>query len=234
MDILEERFNAKFAEPARYRPIYHVSGFTAPIYPVISNDNTERIQYFQWGLIPSWIKDEKGADSIKLKTLNAKAETIFEKPSFRISIRSRRCLVLVDGFFEWRHEGGQKYPYYIKMKEHVPFALAGIWDEWKNLGSGESVKSFSIITTEANALLEKIHNTKKRMPVILDRSSENRWLAPDLDEEGIKELLVPYDNNDLEVHTVSKLISSKGNNKNVPEVQEKFEYPELKKKQVKL
>jgi putative SOS response-associated peptidase YedK len=184
--------------------------------------------------VPFWAKDERTADNIRMKTFNAKAETIFEKPSFRTSIKTKRCLVLVDGFFEWQHISGNKYPYYIRKADESAFALAGIWDSWENKNTGEEERTFSIITTEANTLLAQIHNTKKRMPVILKQADEQNWLSEDLGAEEIKTLLLPYDGDDLEAHTVSKLITTRGKNKNLKEVQEEFEYEELKAKQSKL
>ena len=184
--------------------------------------------------MPFWAKDERTADNIRMKTFNAKAETIFEKPSFRTSIKSKRCLVLVDGFYEWQHKSGNKYPYYIRLADESAFALAGIWDRWENKSTGEEERTFSIITTEANPLLAEIHNTKKRMPVILKQADEQNWLAVDLEVDDIKSLLQPYDGDDLKAHTVSRLITAMGKNKNVEEVQKPYEYKELKNTQMKL
>jgi putative SOS response-associated peptidase YedK len=233
-ELLEAQFDARFLNPESYKPIYHVSAFSTPRFPIISNADIHQIQLFQWGLIPHWVNDESQADKIRFLTFNAKAETIFEKPSFRSSIKSKRCLVIVDGFYEWRHEGGSKYPYYIRMKDDRAFALAGIWESWENKNSGDSIKTFSIITTAANPLLSEIHNTKKRMPVILAQADEKKWLGEELDKDGIISLLQPYPDDDLTAHTVSKLITARGKNKNVPEVMEKFDYDELRSKQSKL
>ena len=126
--------------------------------------------------------------NIRQRTLNARAETIFEKPAFRYSIISKRCLVLADGFFEWRHENKKTFPYYIRFKNQSPFAFAGIWDSWKNPETQEEVKTYSVITTKANPLLEKIHNTQKRMPVILETESERTWLQSDLERDKIQSL----------------------------------------------
>ena len=109
--------------------------------------------------MPFWTKDEVAAERIRTQTLNARAETIHQKPSFRASIMTKRCLVLVDGFYEWREEGKKKYPYYISLASNDAFALAGIWDRWLNNSTGEVKDTFSIITTRANPLLERIHNT---------------------------------------------------------------------------
>jgi putative SOS response-associated peptidase YedK len=110
-DYLEERFEVAFEQPDLFSPVYHASGFSAPSHPVITSDDAHSIKFFRWGLIPFWTKDETAAERTRTRTLNARAETIHAKPSFRSSIMTRRCLVLVDGFYEWREEGKKKYPY---------------------------------------------------------------------------------------------------------------------------
>lgn len=134
---------------------------------MISNDKPDLIELYTWGLIPFWVKNLEAANKISERTLNARSETIFEKPSFRHSIMSKRCLIIADGFFEWQHENKKAYPYYIKLKGNETFGIAGIWDSWTNPESKEEMRTFSVITTAANSLLEKVHNTRKRMPVIL-------------------------------------------------------------------
>ena len=226
-DYLEKRFQAKFEHPNLFEPIYHHSGFSAPLHPVIANESVQSIQFFQWGLVPFWTKDESAAERIRTQTLNAKAETIHQKPSFRASIMTKRCLVLVDGFYEWREVGNSKYPYYITLVTGDAFALAGIWDSWQNNKTGEVKETFSIITTRANSLLERIHNTRKRMPVILRQADERRWLEKNLDRTAIDSLLEPYDASLMQAHTVSRLISTKRPNTNVPEVMREFQYEGL-------
>ena len=224
MDDLEKRFGARFTQPDLYKPFYHVSGFSAPLLPVIPNEDIHAIELFQWGLVPFWTKDERSAHIIRFRTLNARAETVFEKPSFRHSIIKKRCLVLVDGFYEWHEKDSKKYPYYIRLGNHDTFALAGIWDNWSNEVSGETRNTFSIITTRANSLMERIHNTRKRMPVILRREDEQRWLGGKTDREQIISLLSPYNDNEMEAYKVSPLISRRGENTNNPEVMEKYSY----------
>jgi len=226
-DYLEKRFQAKFEQRDLFEPIYHHSGFSAPLHPVIANGSIESIRFFQWGLVPFWTKDESAAERIRTQTLNARAETIHQKPSFRASIMTKRCLVLVDGFYEWREESNRKYPYYITLTNNDAFALAGIWDKWLNSSTGEMKETFSIITTRANPLLERIHNTKKRMPVILKREDEKEYLERNLHAGEIDALLQPYDDKEMQAHTVSRLISTKRANTNVPEVMSKFTYEGL-------
>jgi len=232
IDYLQKKFDAEFAEPALYEPLYYASAFTLPRLPVIRNDDIKKIKMPTWGLVPSWIKDERSAEDIRFKTFNARAESLHEKPSFRHSIREKRCLVLADGFFEWREFRGKKYPYYIRLRDRSAFGFAGIWDRWEN--GTNNLDTFSIITTRANPLLEKIHNTKKRMPVILREDDEKRWLSDDLSTDEVNSLLVPCDDKDMEAYTISRLITQRGIEKNVPRVIEKFDYPELKHTQSRL
>ncbi len=221
-DYIENRFHVRTGEDLE--PFYHRSAVDAPFMPVISDEKKEELSMYKWGLIPHWVKDEDQADNIRKGTVNARSETIFEKPSFRNPIRKRRCLVIADGFFEWREVGGRNYPYYIKLKDYEAFAFAGIWDS----GSyPNSPKTFSIITTEANPLLAKIHNKKKRMPVILEREDEVRWLKPGLDEDEIVELMGQYDQDKMEAYPVRRLITQRGVDDDVPEVIEPYEYSEL-------
>ena len=232
---IELRFHAKFQEPDMYEPMYHVSAFSLPKVPVITNDESKVIKMLNWGLIPFWIKDEKSMEDIRQKTFNARSETMFEKPSFRTSIKNKRCLVITDGFFEWRHVKGINYPHYIKMAKGGAFAMAGIWDTWTNKETEEKLSTFSIITTKANPLLEKIHNKKKRMPAILRKKDERRWLEPEVSKDEIFSMLSPIDDSCLDAYSVSKLVSNRRTkNTNVPEVLKRYEYKELNTEQAKL
>jgi putative SOS response-associated peptidase YedK len=162
--------------------------------------------------------------------MNARAESIFEKPSFRSAAEQRHCLVLTDGFFEWQEYEGKNYPYYIRLKNHEPFAMAGLWESWTDSKTAELLKTYTVITTKANPLMEQIHNKKKRMPVILPKDHERDWIAPSLDKSTAEALLVPYDESLMEAFTISRLITSRQRNPNAPEVLEPFTYPELQKK----
>lgn len=208
-------------------PIYYSSGFDFPKMPVITHTDPETLQRFSWGLIPFWVKTPGEAREIRTFTLNARSETVLTKPAFRNAIRKKRCLVPAEGFYEWRLFNGKKYPYYIHLKNTDVFSFAGIWDEWADPSTGEVVKTYSILTTEANPLLAKIHNTKKRMPVILPPHEEKTWLRDDLNDKDILALTKPYDENLMEAHTISKLITSRTENRNVPEVREKYDYSDL-------
>lgn len=226
-EILEKRFEAEFETTESIQPLYLVSGFSHSKLPVICSENKKKIKLLTWGLIPSWVKDEKQAGELMNMTLNAKAETVFTLPSFKSSIKQKRCLALVDGFYEWRTINKNKYPYFIYLKNKEPFAFGGIYSDWVNKATGEIINTFSIITTKANPLMEKIHNTKMRMPLILSRETEKEWLNNDLSETQITEIMQPFDEEQMQAHTISKLITNRNENPNKPEIQNIFEYPEL-------
>lgn len=203
-----------------YKEYHTVSGFTHPNLVVIESNN---IQMFNWGLIPSWCKDEVKAKELAVMTLNAKSETVFEKPSFR-SILKKRCVLPVDGFFEWQTEGKNKFPYFIYLKSEEPLFLGCLYDTWVNNQTGEIINGFSIITTEANELLAEIHNTKKRMPLILNEDKISKWNDVNTTKEDLQTLMVPYDSSLMGAHTISKRITDRSQNPNVPEVIEPFSY----------
>ena len=189
---LEKRFNARLDKNLPYRKQNRVSAFAIPDCPVICSDAPGEIKLFKWGLIPSWSRNEEYAKEIRMKTFNAKSETITEKASFRHLVKTRKCLVLTNGFYEWQARGKEKQPYFIQVKDTEAIALAGLFDSWTNRMTGEILNTFTIITTRANPLLEKIHNTKKRMPVILDRDDELKWIDPVLPLEKTLGYLQPF------------------------------------------
>jgi putative SOS response-associated peptidase YedK len=133
---------------------------------------TREFAMLRWGLIPFWAKDR----SIGNRMINARAETVAEKPSFRAAYRKRRCVVLADGFYEWREESNGKRPYYISLASGAPFAFAGLWEDWHAKDSEESIQSTTIITTAASKFMSKLHD---RMPIVLEKDAANRWLAGD-------------------------------------------------------
>lgn len=178
---LERRFGAKFKEPDAYTTGSRVNAFSLPKLPVICNDKPEEIRLYTWGLIPYWIKDAGKANEIRMKTFNARCESLAEKASYRNIIGIKRCLVLVNGFYEWQTLEKSKIPYYIGLNDETAIALAGLFDQWINPLTGEIIDTFTIITTKANPMLEIIHNLKKRMPVILSEENQKRWLDPKSD-----------------------------------------------------
>lgn len=184
------RFGRAWDRVRDFRPVYRLSAFRHAPYPVVTAD--PYLGYFRWGLIPFWTATLEEALAIRNRTANARAETIFRKPSFREPIRKRRCLIPVSGFFDWRDAGGYKVPYYVTSPGEAILALAGIYDRWYNRQLDEWVETYAVITTEANSLMSRIHNTNLRMPAILPRADEPRWLDPDLDESAIGRMLRPY------------------------------------------
>lgn len=221
---LENRYNAKFNQQANYNPIYHGHAFGFMKWPVITNKKTNEIQEFNWGLIPSWVKSKEEAQKIRTYTFNAQSETAFEKPSFKTSIKSKRCIIPSTGFFEWQTVNLKKYPYFISLINQEIFSMAGLWEEWTDKQTGEILNTFSILTTVANPLMEKIHNIKKRMPVILLPEYENYWLEDDISKERIVSICKPINDDLMHAYTISKLISSKNENSNIEEVQKENKY----------
>lgn len=211
--IIEDRFDVK-VDSTRYKPRYN----SAPSQDlaVISNVSPHEVSFYRWGLIPFWAKDK----SIGNKLINAKAETIAEKPSFKNSLKRKRCLVLSDGFYEWKSvDKKEKIPYRITLKDNGLFAMAGLWDSWKD-SDGTVIHSFTIITTTPNSLMENIHT---RMPVILKREFEKAWLTDD-NTDFLQTLLKSYPENEMTAYPVSKLVNSPVND--VPELLKPAEYPD--------
>ncbi len=221
---LEKRYGADLIDHDKYRPSYYYHAYSLPLMPVICSDDPGLIHLFRWGLIPSWIEEEQEANDIMTKTFNARSETIDTKPAFRESFISRRCLVPVRGFFEWQHIGGRKIPWYISLRDEDIFSLAGIWDSWKMKG-GISLNTFSVVTTRANELMAEIHNTKKRMPVILPSSLEKLWLKGELEKNQATELMEPVSSEMLEAHTISPLITNTRADRNRQELIMPYNYP---------
>jgi len=205
---------------------YSVSGFAHPYLCVINNQLPNSISFMRWGLIPFWVKSIKQAIEISSQTLNAKAETLFEKPAFRCA-PYRRCLIPVNGFFEWYTKGKNKYPFFIYPVKEEYFMLGGIFDEWTNTETGEFLQTFSIVTTAANNILSKIHNSKKRMPLILDEEAQINWLNSNVTKHDLKNLMKPYPDEFIGFYSISKRITSRVDNPNVAAVTEKFIYKEI-------
>jgi putative SOS response-associated peptidase YedK len=214
------RFSLTVTE-AELNERFELTGGTAPyvsryncaptqMLAVVTNENPQQLNYLKWGLIPSWAKEI----SIGNKMINAKAETILQRPSFRIPFMRRRCLVPSDGFYEWKSDG-DKIPYRIFLKNQRLFSFAGLWDRWHD-SNGEFIDSFTIITTSANEFMKAIH---ERMPVILHPKDEKTWLE-NKDTGMLSSLLTPYDSDAMEAYAVSTLINSPRNDN--PQVIEKI------------
>ncbi len=203
-DIAQLAMRFEFAaDEAIHEPAYNI----APMQQVltVTNDGELRAEYMRWGLIPFWAKDAK----IGYRMINARGETVAEKPSFRIALRKRRCLILADGFYEWQKLGGkQKRPMRIVLRSGEPFAFAGLWETWKD-PEGEMVKSCTIITTAANDFLRPIHD---RMPVILPQESESFWLDKDVEDPlALTSVIAPYPDDEMDAFEVSTLVNNTRN-----------------------
>ena len=192
---------------------YHVSGFEHPSLLVFTSEKPLEPQSYAWGLIPNWTKDRSSAKLLQNQTLNARSESMFEKPSFRESAKKRRCLIYLDGFFEHHHHQGKIYPFYIQNKDKSPLSIAGLWENWTDKTTGEILQTTSIITTTGNNVMSKIHNNPKldgsRMPVILKEEDQDLWLTQETkteeDKSKILNLCSPYSDSLLEYHTVRSL-----------------------------
>lgn len=204
-ELLKERFDVEIPE-SDYRLRYNAA--PGQDLFVIPEETPKEAQLYHWGLVPFWAKDPK----IGNRLINARAETVAEKPAFRKSFQKHRCLVLADGFYEWDKKGGKRIPYRVMLKNEEPFAFAGICDYWKDK-EGNELKSFSIITTDANQLIEKIHD---RMPVILSREDEKVWLDPQLDIKEAIKMLKPFPAEEMKMYPVSTLVNSPKND--IPEI----------------
>ena len=200
---LAKRFGAKEAGPAP-APTYNAAPSQA--LPIITNAAPGQMQLVPWGLVPAWSRDPAGGP----KPINARAETLSEKPSFRQLLQRRRCLVLADSFYEWQATERGKIPHRILLQDEQPFAFAGLWDEWVDKTTGELHPTFTIITTEPNELMAKLHN---RMPVILPGpDAEAAWLADDLSPAQHQQLLRPYDAARMKEYVVTTRVNSPAHN----------------------
>ncbi|MEM1323994.1 MAG: SOS response-associated peptidase [Bacteroidota bacterium] len=203
---LEQHFRATFysEDRERYQPLPNYNIAPTHRHPVITADDPSYLQFFRWGLIPFWAK----TPSIGSKMINARIETVAEKPAFRQAIKKRRCLVPFDGFYEWQRREGKKIPYRITLKDEGIFCTAGIWERWK-APDGELIHSFSVLTQPPNTLMAPIHD---RMPAILRPDQEALWLDQELPTEAVLSMIAPYPDEQLKAYTVSSRINSVRNN----------------------
>lgn len=195
------------APPEGLEPHFNI----APSQAVAAIPNTEprHLARLRWGLVPSWAKDP----AIGHRMINARAESVADKPSFRAAFRKRRCLVVADGFYEWKRDGKRKTPMYIRMKSGDPFAFAGLWEVWKPPGAttAEPLRTCTILTTTPNDLVAPIHD---RMPVILPRAAWDLWLTPDdPGRDALESALRPFPGDEMEAFSVSTLVNSPANDR---------------------
>jgi putative SOS response-associated peptidase YedK len=217
-----------------YSVKFHENGFDFLPGPVVTAGKPSEIQMFNWGLVPFWVKDSAAATRLKVSTLNCISEEMFEKPSYRDAANEgKRCLIPCSGFFEWRwldEKGKTKIPYYIRLKDQPIFSIAGLYSRWNNKETSEPYYSYTVLTTRANAMMSTIHNSKQRMPVIIPREYERDWLNRNLTKDDVLALCQPVDDGLMTAHTISKRITSKKEETNVPEVLDVQDYEELNSK----
>ena len=189
-----------------FQPRYNICP-TQPVISVRIRDDEKEVVPLRWGLVPSWSKDLK----IGARMINARSETVAVKPSFRSAFKSRRCLVIANGFYEWKKEGKAKQPYYISRSDDQPFCLAGLWESWtdKSIPNAKPVESCTVLTTTANEIMAPLHD---RMPVILDQEDFDFWLDPKFnDREQLESLLVPYAADELQTYPVDTIVNKASN-----------------------
>ncbi|MEH6995745.1 SOS response-associated peptidase [Neobacillus drentensis] len=206
VDQLIDRFDVEFfLQEEEYLPSYNVAP-SQSVLAVINNGFHNKMGFLRWGLIPPWAKDM----SIGYKMINARAETLSEKPSFRNAYKKKRCLIVADSFYEWKTvDSKTKIPMRIKLKSNELFAMAGLWENWKS-PEGKSIYSCSVITTSPNELVQDIHD---RMPVILKPEDEKYWLNPSITETNkLQHFLKPLEHGLMEAYEVSPLVNSPKNN----------------------
>lgn len=203
LETLAQEFSLASIE-SDLKPSYNIAP-TQRVPVLITKDDALSLVTMRWGLVPSWAKDA----AIGNKMINARAETLAEKPSFRNLIGRKRCALVADGFYEWRSEGNAKTPYYIRLKSQEPFAFAGLYDIWQS-PENETLTTCTLITTAANELMEPIHH---RMPVIFSKSEVGAWLdAGETDKAQLLTLLRPYPSAAMEAYAVSRLVNAPQNN----------------------
>ena len=202
-DLLSDLFELESA--VTVSPRFNIAPTqTAPVIRVDAATKARRLDLLKWGLVPFWAKDP----SIGNRMINARAETVAEKPAYRVSFRKKRCLIPADGFYEWQATGGPKQPFFFHRGDGYPFAMAGLWDRWEK-GEDSPVETFTILTTEANEVVAPIH---KRMPVILAESAFDKWLDPEVeDAKSLAGLLTPAPPEILEALPVSTYVNSPAN-----------------------
>ncbi|USK76946.1 SOS response-associated peptidase [Peribacillus frigoritolerans] len=204
IEEIKERFDIQGSFDGEYQFSYNIAP-SQSVLSVINDGVRNRLGYLRWGLIPFWAKDEK----VGYKMINARAETIAEKASFRNAYKKKRCLIIADSFYEWKKTPERKIPMRIKLKNHAPFGMAGLWESWKS-PEGISIYSCSVITTVPNELMTSIHD---RMPVILKPEDEKDWLNPSINDPAyLQQYLKSFDSEQMEAFEVSTDVNSTKNN----------------------
>jgi putative SOS response-associated peptidase YedK len=224
-----QRFLSAYNDEGSYQRYYENAFDYFPTH-VLTAGEPDKFKMFRWGLVPFWQKDEAKAMKDRLNTVNCIHEEMWDKPSFRDAIKNgQRCLIPVTGFFEWRwldESGTIKVPYYVTFRDQKVRSMAGLYSRWKNPSNGEYYYSYTLLTCPANTIMEYVHNSKKRMPVFIDKENEKVWLNRDLKKDDIMDLCKPFQDPSMRAYTISKMLTTRGINLNVPEVKAPFNYNE--------
>ncbi len=203
------------------------TGFDFPEWPILTSAHSGEFILAKWGLIPSWVNDMPKALEIRTSTLNARSETLQDKPAFKGAAGAgQRCLIPSTGFFEWQTVGKKKYPYFISVKNQEVFSFAGLWEVRDAEPDGQPLITFTIITVPANPLMAKIHNSKMRMPAILIGENVAKWLDPQTSQAELGTILSPISEDLMEAHTV-KPLKNTGAGADFESATALYEYPEL-------
>jgi putative SOS response-associated peptidase YedK len=222
-----QRFLSAYENPETYQRFYE-NGFDHFPTHVITAGEPGIFKFFRWGLVPFFTKTEADANKGRINTLNCISEEMWEKPSFRDAIKNgQRCLIPVTGFYEWRwldEAGTVKIPYYVTFRDGKPRSIGGLYSRWKNPATGEYLYTYTVLTCPANTIMEYVHNAKKRMPVFIDPRDEKAWLNKDLSKDDVNDLCKPYQDPAMRAYTISKLLTTRNVNINVPEVRAPFNY----------
>lgn len=214
---IEKQYQLQSQEAlSNWEPLVYNSAFSKPKMPILTSSG---IGVFNWGLIPNWSKN----GVLDYNTAIARSEEVYKKKTWIESIESRRCIIPMTGFFEWRHEGKTKYPYHIYKQDSKIFSIAGIWDLWHNDKTNEKYYSFSLLTVSANDFMSKIHNIKKRMPLFLNSDDELVWLDNNAIERDVKRVIERSNKLNLGANTLKQGFSKQNSNK----ILDSWEYPEL-------
>lgn len=223
-----------YSDYVDFIPQYHVFSFETKYYEpklsVVLNDG--KFHLCDWGIIPEWVKDREQALRIRKGTVQAQAESLVHpaKKSFANAlVKKRFCLIPVNGFYDHMDRFGKSYPHFIHLKSRSAFSIAGIYDVWVDPDSGQETTSFAVVTCEPNKLMARVHNGGLRMPVILRKEDEEKWLY-----HGDQSLLVPYTDDEMDAHPVSKDLTKDINTNKEPSIIERFKYRELDFEQTSL
>lgn len=210
---------------------YHENGFDFLPSPIVTAGAPEEFKFFNWGLVPFYMSDWSKAVALRTQTLNCISEEMYEKPSFKDAAKNgQRCLIPTTGFYEWRwldEKGKNKIPYYVSFKEEPIMSIAGLYSRWKDKRTDQYYYSYTVLTTQANPMMEYVHNSKRRMPVFIPRQYEKDWLNKNLTKDDVLALCAPLQKEAMRANTISKLITTKEAETNVEDVLKLHNYEKL-------